>query len=123
MTLTKATVTRSMRMTMTTEAGLLDDYCRWVIAGNPNKLVAWWIMAAWAYEHGERPLISDALFDEIVADLDFQWACIEHRHKDLLDRSVLKSAIAIGGKWPLIAQNAAQSLLRNGDPRTAADFV
>lgn len=101
---------------------MLDDYCRSVIEADRSKLIAWWIMAAWAYELGERPLISDALFDEIAADLDMEWSTVNHQHKHLLDRSALKTSLAIAGKWPLISISAAQSLIKNGDPRIEYDF-
>lgn len=89
-----------------------DAYCRDVCARNPNMLVPWWIMAAWAYEVANDPILSDACFDALVIDLDRQWDTIVDHHKDLLDRALLKSAIAIGDRWPLMAIHASQSLQR-----------
>jgi len=97
----------------------LEGYCRSVVDRNPNMLVPWWIMAAWVYDRvGGEALVSDALFDEIAARLDREWDSITHWHKPLLDRRMLKSALAIGGQWPLRAMSAAENLLRDGPPDT-----
>lgn len=96
----------------------IESYCRERIASSPNMLVPWWIMAAWVYDQrlGGDALISDALFDEIADRLDREWETITHRHKHLLQRAYLKSALAIRGRWPLISMDAAESLLRKGPP-------
>lgn len=78
---------------------------------NPNMLVPWWLMAAWAYEHGERPIISDACFDELAMRLTAEWKHVQHHHKHLLDPKILKSAIAMKGKWPERVIGAAQRLM------------
>ncbi len=96
----------------------LDSYCRERISANPNMLVPWWIMAAWVYDQhrGGEVLISDALFDEIAERLDREWETITHWHKPLLDRRLLKSALAIRGQWPLRAVHCAQIRLQHGPP-------
>lgn len=87
-----------------------DEACE-VACRNPNMMVPWWIMAAWAYDKGERPILSDSCFDALATRLDIEWKMVEHRHKKLLDRKMLKSAIAIRGKWPALAISAAQRLM------------
>jgi len=91
----------------------LESYCRERISSNANLLVPWWIMAAWTYEQG-LDFISDGLFDEIAVRLDREWETIAHQHKHLLDRALLKSALAIGGNWPNLAIGTATKLLRSG---------
>lgn len=88
-----------------------DAYCRGVVDGNPSKLVAWWIMAAWAYEVASAPILSDAAFDRLAVELDEKWDSVEHPHKALLDRSALKSALGMRGAWPRIAISAATTLI------------
>lgn len=97
---------------------LFDDECRRYIGTNKNLLVPWWIMAAWAYEVDDEPIISDALFDEIAQQINTHWASITHRHKERLDRSALKSALAINGKWPPMAKGAVQHLRKAHDDRS-----
>lgn len=93
---------------------LLDDEVRRIIK-NPNMLVPWWLLAAYAYDQLDDPLISDALFDEIAKRLTNEWATIKHPHKKLLDKTMLKSALAIkGGKWPLIVRDTAYKLINEG---------
>lgn len=90
---------------------LHDTQCREIIGRRRSALVVWWIMAAWAYEVTNTPIISDALFDEIAARLDKEWWKVEHRHKHLLDRKMLKSSLAINGQWPDRAVHAARRLI------------
>jgi len=78
---------------------LLDSVCREKIK-NKHMLVPWWIMAAYAYDVEDDPIISDELFDHIADRLTNEWDEIEHWQKELLDRTMLKSSIAIQGKWP-----------------------
>jgi len=63
-------------------------------------LIPWWIMAAYAYDQQDDPIISDDLFDKIAVDIDKNWDIITHHHKERLDRSLLKSSLAINGNWP-----------------------
>lgn len=90
---------------------LNDDLCLSVIKKYPNARIAWWIIAAYAYDQLDDPVISDDLFDKLAIDIDRDWDIITHPHKHLLDRSSLKSSIAIQGKWPEMAKGAARNLL------------
>lgn len=76
--------------------------------------MSWWIMAAYTYEELNKPIISDQLFDTIGLLLNELWDKINHPHKGLLDRKFLKSSLAIGGKYPLMAMHAAESLILHG---------
>lgn len=89
-----------------------DKHFKKLIDDNPNMMVPWWIMAAWAYEVASSPILSDAAFDQLAKDLDECWDLVEHRHKKLLDRKLLKSSLAIREKWPGIAIGAAKSLIK-----------
>lgn len=87
-----------------------DALCKQLTSQNINLLIPWWIMAAYAYDQMDDPIISDDLFDKIAVDIDDNWSIITHRHKDRLDRTLLKSSIAISGNWPSITKGAVQSL-------------
>jgi hypothetical protein len=89
---------------------MYDEYCRKKIRFNPNMLIPWWIMAAYAYEVEDDPIISDALFDEIAVRIKNEWDDIDHWHKPLLDRDMVKSAIAIDGKYPTRAIEALKAV-------------
>lgn len=98
-----------------------DELCRKTIDTNPNMMIPWWIMAAWAYQYGDDPIISDGLFDEMAIRMKRDWDKLRHRHKLLLDKKLLNSAIAMHPrKWPTMAVNAAMRLQR-GPPEPAVD--
>jgi hypothetical protein len=100
----------------------IDDDVREIIK-NPNMLVPWWLLGAYTYDRLDDPLISDALFDEIAVRLDKEWDTIKHRHKKLLNRKMLKSALALkGGKWPLCVRGAAHKLLNEGTVIVKANY-
>ena len=88
---------------------MLDEKCKEIITKSNTMLVPWWIISAWCYEDG-TPIISDGLFDSLAIQLDQMWDFIDHPHKKLLDRSILKSSIAINGKWPNMAIGSAKLL-------------
>lgn len=90
---------------------LHDQICVEITAANINMLVPWWIIAAYCYDVEDSPIISDSKFDSLVRKLDENWDTIEHEHKHLLDRSLLKSSIAIQGKYPAKAIGAAKRLI------------
>jgi hypothetical protein len=91
---------------------MLDAYANALIARNPNCIVAWWIMACWAYEDG-NPIVSDGCFDAIAGKLAADWDEIHHRHKTLLDRGAIKGRLGMTGSWPGIAVSAARHLQSN----------
>lgn len=76
---------------------------------SPNILVPWWLMAVWAYENDD-PILSDAVFDVLVARLGSQWDSIVHPHRYLLDRKAIKGRMGLKGEFPSIAISAAMRL-------------
>lgn len=95
---------------------LHDQICVEITSANINMLVPWWIMAAYCYDVEDSPIISDNEFDNLVQKLDQNWDKIDHEHKHLLDRSMLKSSIAIQGKYPAKAIGAAKRLIGHLQP-------
>ena len=49
----------------------------------PNLLVPWLLMGAWAYDQGD-PILSDAAYDELARTLAAQWGHVTHQHKHLI---------------------------------------
>lgn len=88
-----------------------DSYILDLCARNPNLLVPHWLIASFMYYVEDNPLLSDATFDAIVTQLGDQWDTVEHRHKFLIKRDMLKSGFYITD-YPLIVQGAANALRR-----------
>lgn len=64
------------------------------ITRNPNMLVPWFLMAAYAYEQLDSPIISDGAWDGLCNSLKRGWESIHHRHKWIIDRHQLGTATA-----------------------------
>jgi NAD-dependent DNA ligase len=74
----------------------IEKYCIDVTSDNKNMLVPWYLMASYAYYEEDEPLISDSLFDKLANRLLSSWEDIEHRHKDLLNKEMLRAGTYIG---------------------------
>lgn len=61
---------------------------------NPNMMVPWFLMAAYAYEQLDDPIISDSAWDDLCNRLKQEWKSIHHRHKWIIDRHQLGTATA-----------------------------
>jgi hypothetical protein len=62
-----------------------------LVLGNRNLLVPHFLIHSYAYYVEDNPIIGDGTFDLIVRLLGDDWDDIEHQHKHLIDRSLLKS--------------------------------
>lgn len=82
-----------------------------LVHSNPNLLVPHFIIHSYLYYVVGTPAISDATFDRIVKSLDENWDRITHRHKDRIDRSILKSGFYL--IYPEIAKGAALRLMED----------
>jgi hypothetical protein len=77
---------------------------------NPNMLVPWYLMAAYAYYVLDAPILTDALFDDICVRLDSEWDEIEHRDKGWVDRDDLAAGTRLSTAYPSLAMGAASAL-------------
>ena len=91
----------------------LDIECKEITQKNPNMLVPWYLMAAYAYYELDDPFLSDAVFDEMAKSLHKQWDTIEHFHKHLLTRMDLVAGTYLG-KYPERVKGATKHLLNFG---------
>jgi hypothetical protein len=57
-----------------------------VTQGNYNMLVPWVLMGSYAYNILDKPILSDATYDELCRKLWRRWGDVRHRHKWLIDR-------------------------------------
>jgi hypothetical protein len=92
-----------------------DGYAERCISARPSKIVAWWLMAAYLYEHEAKSLLSDGFYDKLCRDLDAKWDVIEHPHKHLIDRVELATSTASYLRrqdYPAITTSAARRLMR-----------
>lgn len=85
-----------------------DSYVLGLVGRKPNLLVPHFLIHSWLYYVADHPLIQDATFDHLVLQLDARWEVIEHRHKALIDRSLLKSGFYLS--YPSIVEPAARAL-------------
>lgn len=96
---------------------LFDERMVRQTAERPNLMVSWYLMAALAYEVQDRPILSDAAWDDLCRRMDARWDEIDHPHKRFVDRATLSSATASYINYdalPQIVTGAVRSL-RKGD--------
>lgn len=89
-----------------------DLYVKAILNQNANLLVPHYLMASWLYYVADRPLISDALFDEICKRLYAEWGTIEHYHKPAVDHEALIAGTGFYLQYPPIIPGAAMALCR-----------
>lgn len=85
-----------------------DSYVLGLVGRKPGLLVPHFLIHSWLYYVADHPLIQDATFDHLVKLLDEKWDRIEHPHKALIDRSLLKSGFYLA--YPSIVEPAARAL-------------
>ena len=86
-----------------------EKMCMDTIESNPNMLVPWYIMAAYAYYKDDDPIFSDAFFDNMSKIMLDEWMNIYHYHKDLITIEDLKGGTYLG-KYPSIVKGALKNL-------------
>ncbi len=88
-----------------------DSYCMGLCLKNPNLLVPHFLMHSYLYYSRDEPVLSDEGFDWMVKELGARWDSVEHRHKGLIDQTLLKTGFYL--EYPLLVQNAALALARS----------
>ena len=91
-----------------------DEYVLGLVRSKPGALVPHFLIHSYLYYVCDWPIISDDAFDEIVKLLGEKWDDIQHPHKALIDRTLLKSGFYL--KYPRIIPYAAASLVRRFRP-------
>jgi len=79
---------------------LFDDYAKPLIDAKPNLLVAWYLMASYAYYIEDDPILSDGFFDHICKELLAKWDTIEHMHKHLFTKEDLEAGTCLIREYP-----------------------
>lgn len=94
-----------------------DAACQATIAQRPNTLIAWLLIAGYAYHHLDRPILSDGCWDALCRQALAQWDTLQHPHKHLISRDDLAagSLYALPAEsYPTIAVSSARRLLSEG---------
>lgn len=76
--------------------------------------VTFWLMACYAYEELDEGIMTDAVFDQLVAHLDDELMFSTHPHAHLLDPTFLRSSVGATKprhEWPLIVFGATHQLM------------
>ncbi len=82
-----------------------------VIKNNPNMMIPYYLMGAYAYYEESDPIFSDSYFDNLAKNILKEWDNVEHYHKHLLDREVLEAGSYLG-QYPTIVIDALKHLKR-----------
>lgn len=86
-----------------------DNWVLGVVHRHPNLLVPHFLVHSYLYYVLDRPLISDLAFDAIVSALSENWEVVQHPHKHLIDRTLLKTGFYL--EYPSRVPGAAARML------------
>ncbi|MCL4743775.1 MAG: hypothetical protein KJZ83_00020 [Burkholderiaceae bacterium] len=95
---------------------LLDGQCKFVMEKSPHAVVAWWLMASYAYYIQDMSIISDELYDRMAKDMLERWEEIRHPHKKLITVENLKAGSLYDLKsedYPSMVKGAASQLIKS----------
>ncbi len=98
---------------------MFDNYCMTVVQRNLHMTVPWYLMAGTAYEHRDKPIISDACWTDLCSLLEKNWDRIVHHHKHLIKFEDLacKTFHRIRERdIPIVVKNASARLRQDGPP-------
>ena len=104
-------------MSLTSE--LLDDECLDCCDTNPNLMIPWYLMAAYAYYVEDSPILTDHMFDHLAKRMLKDWDNLTHFHKNCLDKDMLQAGTFIG-EYPSRVQGGLAQLrhtYQGGDGR------
>ena len=80
----------------------------------PNVLIAWVLMASYAYYIKDSPILSDEVFDKMCKHLYDRWDDYSHVHKSLIERESLKAGSLYylkEGDYTMMTKQAATELI------------
>ena len=95
--------------TIVRQDDMLDLHCLDIIDQNPNMMIPWYLMAAYAYYEQDSPILSDSMFDKLAKKMLDNWDKIEHLHKECLNEDMLKAGTYIG-EYPTRVEGGLESL-------------
>jgi len=70
--------------------------------------IAKYLMCSYAYYVEDKPLVSDAEFDELAKELLENWDSVEHPHKRYITKGDLTAGTYLG-KYPSMVPGAVKS--------------
>lgn len=88
-----------------------------VMAGNPNMMIPFYLMASYAYYKEDNPIFSDSFYDELAKTMVAVWDGLEHNHKSLITLDALKAGSYIG-EYPSIVIGGLESFRNAIYPRS-----
>ena len=97
---------------------MLDARMMETINKKPNAMVPWFLMAAYAYEFLNRPILSDETWDHLCLRLKREWRSLRHQHKWIIDPKQLISGTAhylTVDDYPGVAIGAVTRLIEEHD--------
>ena len=87
----------------------IEKACSDTCDSNPNMMVPWYLMAAYAYYVQDDPILEDSTFDRLAKRMLAQWDDIEHFHKHLLSTDDLTAGTYLG-EYPKRIEGAVNDI-------------
>jgi len=84
-----------------------DTILQEAIDVNPNMIVPFYLMCAYAYYEKDEPIASDAFFDNLAKVYLEKYDELTHRHRDVVSKEDLEAGTFMG-KYPSIVEGAVE---------------
>jgi hypothetical protein len=78
-----------------------------------NMRVPYYLMLSYLYYEKDISIVSDGFFDNMAKDMLSDWENISHMHKHLITTDMLEAGTYLG-EYPLMVQDSAEALVKNG---------
>ena len=91
---------------------MFDTYCVEKTTHNPNMLIPFYLMAAYAYYHLDDPILTDSVYDQVCKDIAKYWDEIDHYHKHLVNLEDMEAGTCLLAEedFPAIIKGAIQNM-------------
>lgn len=93
---------------------LRDDEARRSFKSGKNTTISWLFSASYAYYILDRPILSDAVFDNLCKYVYDNWEGLEHQHKSLLSKEDMANGSLFSLtmlEYPLIVRASVEQML------------
>ena len=84
-----------------------------VLSYSNNMRVPYYLMLSYLYYKRDISIVSDGFFDNMAKSMLSDWDNISHMHKHLITTDMLEAGTYLG-EYPLMVQDSADALIRDG---------
>lgn len=88
---------------------IIENHADEKISSSLDMALPYYLMASYAYYEESDPIFSDDYYDNLAKKILDNWDNIQHYHKNLLNKDMLKAGTFIG-EYPSIVKDALKNM-------------